>query len=108
MLQKKRSQREQSRVGQDPEPAAPPPPEPAPSTTPRTVEVSWGLASEHVDLQGMSIAEAFQLVQPAFNLAPDAVGVVNGSPVSAEYRLAAGDRLEFVRLAGHKGGMACR
>lgn len=80
-----------------------PPPATAPVAASATVQVIWGPIAEHIAVAGMTAAEARALLQGPYNIAPHANMLVNGAPVSRTQRLAAGDTLEFVRLAGEKG-----
>lgn len=69
------------------------------------VQVMWGAMSESLELAGASVGEVFHMLQAPFNIAPGVTALVNGDPVDGEYRLRAGDELEFTRPAGEKGGV---
>ena len=70
---------------------------------PPTVQVTWGPIVEHMMLAGTTVAAARALLREPFHIAPHAVAQVNGQPAAPEYRLAAGDVLEFRREFGEKG-----
>ncbi len=70
---------------------------------PANVRVIWGLLDERMDVHGMTVAEAHQLLQRHLNIAPGVVANVNGIEAASAQRLDVGDVLEFVREAGEKG-----
>jgi hypothetical protein len=71
-----------------------------------TVQVIWGPFTEPLEVAGLSVAQAFELLRDPFNIAPGAEVNVNGVAAAPEQRLRAGDVLEFVRGAGEKGAAA--
>jgi len=84
--------------------AAPPEVAPAPPPAPeQRVQVQWGAMTEWMDLAGMTVGEALQMLQRPYRIAPDVLALVGGRQVTREHRLAAGEELELVRLAGEKG-----
>ena len=92
------------------EPTAERPPMPSASAggepqplAPATVRVTWGMIQEQVDLQGMTVREAFQLLHGPLHIAPGVRANVNGAEVAVSHVLREGDELEFVRRAGEKG-----
>lgn len=81
--------------------------EAARSTQP--VQIRYGIHRLEARVAGKSIGEIRGLLQQPLNLDPRAVALVNYRRVSDQVILRAGDQLEFVRLAGVKGGVpVCR
>jgi len=75
---------------------------PAPGTS---VAVTYGVYQLQLDLAGRSVAAVRASLAGALNIDPRSLAVVNGQPVDGEsVVLRPGDRIEFVRLAGQKGG----
>jgi molybdopterin converting factor small subunit len=68
-----------------------------------TVQVTWGALIDELELAGMTVGEAQELLQAAYNIAPGVQVNVNGTEAGLDTVLAAGDALEFVRAAGEKG-----
>jgi hypothetical protein len=68
------------------------------------VKVSYGVHHLEVTIAGKSVGEVRQALREPLNIDPRALALVNGRDVAASYRLKEGDQLEFVRLAGEKGG----
>ena len=54
---------------------------------------------------GKSVKELRQALRSALNIEDEASAVVNGKEVEESYILNSDDTLEFVRLAGSKGGL---
>ena len=71
--------------------------------TSSTVRVVWGLMTENLDVQNMSVDEVHGLLRQPFHIAPGVRALVNGQLADGEQRLRANDVLEFVRPAGEKG-----
>lgn len=67
------------------------------------VHVIHGPLSVEVPLSRMTIAEAYELLQPTLHLPPGAVALVDGCEVDPTTVLRPGSVLEFVRRAGVKG-----
>jgi hypothetical protein len=68
-----------------------------------TVRVVWGLMTENLDVQNMTVEEVHGLLRGPFHIAPGVRALVNGRVADGEQRLCANDVLEFVRPAGEKG-----
>jgi hypothetical protein len=68
------------------------------------VKVSYGVHSLEAGIAGKSVGEVRQALKEPLNIDPRALALVNGRDVAASYLLKEGDQLEFVRLAGEKGG----
>lgn len=98
----RRYKREKPAPKLDTGPAQPDAGQPQP-LAPANVRVIWGLLDERMDVQGMTVAEAFQLLQRHLNIAPGVAANVNGIEADSAQRLDVGDVLEFVREAGEKG-----
>ena len=62
-----------------------------------------GIMGEEMDLAEMTVGEAHRLLRGPYRIPPNAHALVNGTEADADRRLAEGDTLEFVRLAGEKG-----
>jgi hypothetical protein len=69
------------------------------------VQVSYGVHSLEAAIAGKSVGEVRQALKEPLNIDPRALALVNGRDVAASHILKAGDQLEFVRLAGEKGGL---
>ncbi len=67
------------------------------------VNVIWGPVLKELALQGMTVGEAYRVLQVPLNIPPGVRPLVNGARSGARKRLAAGDVLEFLRTAGEKG-----
>lgn len=76
-------------------------PSPAPSSQ---VKISYGVHNLEAAIAGKSVSEVRQSLKEPLNIDPRALALVNGRDVAASYILKQGDQLEFVRLAGEKGG----
>ena len=72
------------------------------------VKISYGVHNLEVAIAGKSVSEVRQSLKEPLNIDPRALALVNGRDVAASYILNQGDQLEFVRLAGEKGGTAWR
>jgi hypothetical protein len=71
--------------------------------TSSSVQVISGASVQSLDLAGLPITQAREVLRAILRLEPNAPVLVNGRQVSADYRLSAGDTLEFVHHAGEKG-----
>ena len=78
-------------------------PRPVPEAVPRSVTVIWGPLVKEMDVQGMSVAEATELLRAPFGLPEQATPLVNGSPAHPDQTLCIGDAMEWVKAAGEKG-----
>ena len=68
------------------------------------VKISYGVHNLEAAIAGKSVSEVRQSLKEPLNIDPRALALVNGRDVAASYILRQGDQLEFVRLAGEKGG----
>ena len=68
------------------------------------VKVSYGVHNLEAAIAGKSVSEVRQSLKEPLNIDPRALALVNSRDVAASYILQQGDQLEFVRLAGEKGG----
>lgn len=68
------------------------------------VKISYGVHSLEAAIAGKSVGEVRQALKEPLNIDPRALALVNGRDASASQVLKEGDQLEFVRLAGEKGG----
>lgn len=101
MMERFRKQRKQ----QD-QPEAVWPAEPASAAeqpTSSSVQVISGASVQSLDLAGLPITQAREVLRAILRIEPNAPVLVNGRQVGADYRLNAGDTLEFVHHAGEKG-----
>ena len=71
--------------------------------TPRQVRVIAGADVQDMDLAGRTVAEARVVAQALFGINADAVALIDGREADAQQVLDAGQLLEFVKHAGHKG-----
>ncbi|MDP2709490.1 MAG: MoaD/ThiS family protein [bacterium] len=62
-----------------------------------------GVNQLSAELAGRTVNEVRGMLTQALNISPEANPVVNGSAVDANYALADGDELEFVKASGTKG-----
>jgi hypothetical protein len=69
------------------------------------VKVSYGVHNLEAAIAGKSVSEVRQSLKEPLNIDPRALALVNSRDVKASYVLRQGDQLEFVRLAGEKGGL---
>jgi hypothetical protein len=67
------------------------------------VQVSWGASQASFDLGGMTVGEAFDLLQGPLGIPPGLDTLVNRLRADADRRLVAGDTLEWVHRGGEKG-----
>jgi hypothetical protein len=67
------------------------------------VELTWGPIQEDMDLQGMTVGEAFRFLRGHFGIPANVAALVDGAPADGQTLLAAGQCLEFVRGSGEKG-----
>ncbi len=75
-----------------------------PSPRSAMVKVSYGVHNLEAAIAGKSVSEVRQSLKEPLNIDPRALALVNSRDVAASYILQQGDQLEFVRLAGEKGG----
>jgi hypothetical protein len=68
------------------------------------VKISYGVHNLEAAIAGKSVSEVRQSLKEPLNIDPRALALVNGRDVAASHILKQGDQLEFVRLAGEKGG----
>ena len=68
------------------------------------VKISYGVHVLTAAIAGKSVGEVRQALKEPLNIDPRALALVNGREASASLVLKEGDQLEFVRLAGEKGG----
>ena len=68
------------------------------------VKISYGVHNLEAAIAGKSVSEVRQSLKEPLNIDPRALALVNGRDVAAAHILKQGDQLEFVRLAGEKGG----
>jgi hypothetical protein len=68
------------------------------------VKISYGVHVLSAAIAGKSVGEVRQALKEPLNIDPRALALVNGREASASLVLKEGDQLEFVRLAGEKGG----
>ncbi len=68
------------------------------------VKIGYGVHNLEAAIAGKSVSEVRQSLREPLNIDPRALALVNGRDVAASYILKQGDQLEFVRLAGEKGG----
>ncbi len=68
------------------------------------VNISYGVHVLTAAIAGKSVGEVRQALKEPLNIDPRALALVNGRNASASLVLKEGDQLEFVRLAGEKGG----
>ena len=83
-------------------PVPPPAPVPAAPAGP-DVRVIYGAGVQLMPLAGLTIAQAREAAVAILGVDRRAPALVNGRPARADYRVAAGDELEFVHHAGEKG-----
>ena len=70
------------------------------------IKISYGVHSLEAGIAGQSVGEVRQALKEPLNIDPRALALVNGRDAAASYVLKEGDQLEFVRLAGEKGGIS--
>jgi pSer/pThr/pTyr-binding forkhead associated (FHA) protein len=68
-----------------------------------SVQVISGASVQSLDLAGLQITQAREIVRAILSLDQQSAVLVNGQPVRDDYRLVCGDTLEFVHHAGEKG-----
>jgi len=68
-----------------------------------TVQVSCGASSGAFPVLGRSVAEVGEFLREVLNVDKLSTGLVNGKEVAGDYKLKAGDNLEFLKPAGKKG-----
>lgn len=67
------------------------------------VTVMSGSSSKAFPVANQKVGDVRQLLKGVLNIADNAVALVNGDAVPEDHIVKIGDRLEFVRRAGHKG-----
>jgi len=97
---------EKLRRAHRPEPEVEPPTSAASGAGPDagTVHVSSGAMSESFELVGLTVEQVRSMLGRAYNLDPNAEATVNEQEALPGQLLQAGDRLEFGRQLGEKGG----
>jgi hypothetical protein len=68
------------------------------------IKINYGIHHLEVAVAGKSVGEVRQALKEPLNIDPRALALVNGREASAFHLLKENDQLEFVRLAGEKGG----
>jgi hypothetical protein len=68
-----------------------------------TLQVSCGASSGRFPVAGRSVAEVGDFLREVLNVDKLSTGLVNGKEVAGDYKLKAGDTLEFLKPAGKKG-----
>lgn len=68
-----------------------------------TIQVSCGASSGSFPVTGRSVAEVGDFLREVLNVDKLSTGLVNGKEVAGDYKLKAGDTLEFLKPAGKKG-----
>ena len=71
--------------------------------TSTTIQVSCGASSGNFPVAGRSVKEVGDFLREVLNVDKLSTGLVNGKEVGAEYVLAPGDTLEYLKPAGKKG-----
>lgn len=71
-----------------------------------STRVTYGAESEEGNLAGKTVTEIRQLYENVFNIAPDAVALVNGKQMGEDYVVQDGDKVEFSK-AHVKGLVVC-
>jgi hypothetical protein len=69
-----------------------------------SVQVISGASVQVLDLAGLQVSQAREVVRHILRLDQNTAVLVNGNPIRDTYRLTSGDTLEFVHHAGEKGG----
>jgi hypothetical protein len=67
------------------------------------VTVIYGSRVQAFALAGMAVSQALDVLAPILGVEPGRPVLVNGERARAGHRLAVGDTLELVRVAGEKG-----
>jgi len=68
-----------------------------------TIQVSCGASAGRFPVEGRSVAEVGEFLREVLNVDKLSTGLVNGKEVAGDYKLKAGDNLEFLKPAGKKG-----
>ena len=68
-----------------------------------TIQVSCGASSGAFPVVGRSVAEVGEFLREVLNVDKLSTGLDNGKEVAGDYKLKAGDNLEFLKPAGKKG-----
>jgi len=68
-----------------------------------TVQVSCGASTGKFPVEGRSVAEVGEFLREVLNVDKLSTGLVNGKEQPGDYKLKAGDTLEFLKPAGKKG-----
>ncbi len=100
----RRQSEHRPRSNEDTQPGSSLPDEPELGRVANTsVQVISGASVQSLDLAGLQISQARDVVRAILRLDQNSAVLVNGQPVRDEYRLVCGDTLEFVHHAGEKG-----
>ena len=100
----RRQQEHKPRGNEETQPGSPLPDEPELGRVHNTsVQVISGASVQSLDLAGLQISQAREVVRAILRLDQNSAVLVNGQPVRDDYRLVCGDALEFVHHAGEKG-----
>lgn len=75
------------------------------AVNPSGVRIVHGAAQVRLDIAGETIGEVRRQLRTMLNIDDDADGFLKGAKASDETVLSDGDHLEFVRVAGRKGGL---
>lgn len=70
-----------------------------------SVEVIHGVYAHDLPLAGMTVGQAREELSDRMNIDPEAGAVVDGNHVPEDTVLNEGSTLNFVKLAGEKGGV---
>jgi hypothetical protein len=90
--------------GQDEASGTPDAPRGAAALAERGAQVIYGASVQTLALAGRTIAQARPLVETILGVDRRSPVLVNGRRVRDSYVIAEGDTLEYVHLAGEKGG----
>jgi hypothetical protein len=71
--------------------------------TSTTIQVSCGASSGAFPVVGRTVNEVGDFLREVLNVDKLSTGLVNGQEVKGDYKLKAGDTLEFLKPAGKKG-----
>ncbi|MDR3703757.1 MAG: hypothetical protein P4L56_29175 [Candidatus Sulfopaludibacter sp.] len=68
-----------------------------------SVQVIWGASVQTLELGGMQVQHARELLRTLMHIDPAAPALIDGVPARANQRINQGQTLEFVIHAGEKG-----
>ena len=68
-----------------------------------TIQVTCGASTGNFPVTGRTVAEVGEFLREVLNVDKLSSGMVNGTQVDGDYKLKAGDNLEFLKPAGKKG-----